>query len=902
MKILKLRFANLNSLAGEWAIDFTDPAYETGGLFAITGPTGAGKTTILDAVCLALYGHTPRLGRITQGTNEIMSRSSGECFAELTFETAAGTWRAHWAQRRARKAAEGKLQAPKHEIAEHESGLIRESSLQKTLAEVEQITGMTFEQFTRSIMLAQGAFAAFLNADAAERGALLEQITGMEIYSEISILVHEKKSAEEKKLKELRLALTSLDLPEEDEKSFKERLEGLNKAAADIEKKLAENNDAVRWLQRMSELEKNELLLAAEEKELADKKKGFEPLALVLQSAHRAAGVEKFHAQAGLGRTLIRQGEEELQNRRRKAGALETAAAEFGGAAAKAEEAALKAKEEEAARLPVFKEARLYDLQMAEKESAARPYSQSRQKLGAALELLKKNSLPYNAQDLEKIGSELSAEQKLLIKLESEVENIRAQLTRDLVLHSLEARRANLKEGQPCELCGSTHHPYADSSLIPVSSLNEKDLGEKIRELESRQKKVAALSIEEAKLKQYLESEAASINKMIARDETQLAEVNQILEKLRQEYKVIRDRRASVLPLVFNPDDEEKKLRKASEILEKGFFESRNLSQAKNSELESFRAAFKEVERSLAKQRIETAAMEQQLAEALRSNGFIDEKAYLEAHLSSDDRQRLEREERMIADSQIALLSRQKDNSSALLLEREKKLSAEPLESLISQAGELKEQHVSLMRNRGALERQLEELRRLTGRQQVLLEQINKQQKEFSRWEKLHDLIGSADGKKYRGFAQNLTFEIMLAQANRQLTSLNDRYFLVPSSESPLELQVIDNYQGGLVRSTKNLSGGESFLTSLALALGLSTMASHKVRVDSLFIDEGFGALDEETLDQALETLASLQRDGKIIGIISHVPAIKERIVTRLEVRPQNGPFSVITGPGVSRS
>src|SRR5690606_10198788 len=118
MRILNIRFKNLNSLVGEWAIDLEDPAYIGDGIFAITGPTGAGKSTILDAICLALYGRTPRLGKITKSTNEIMSRQTGECFAEVVFETALGRFRCHWSQHRARRKAEGDLQFPKHEIAD----------------------------------------------------------------------------------------------------------------------------------------------------------------------------------------------------------------------------------------------------------------------------------------------------------------------------------------------------------------------------------------------------------------------------------------------------------------------------------------------------------------------------------------------------------------------------------------------------------------------------------------------------------------------------------------------------------------------------------------------------------------------------------------------------------------
>jgi exonuclease SbcC len=130
---------------------------------------------------------------------------------------------------------------------------------------------------------------------------------------------------------------------------------------------------------------------------------------------------------------------------------------------------------------------------------------------------------------------------------------------------------------------------------------------------------------------------------------------------------------------------------------------------------------------------------------------------------------------------------------------------------------------------------------------------------------------------------------------------MTDRYLLQRDRDQPLELNVIDSYQAGEVRSTKNLSGGESFLVSLALALGLSHMASRKVRVDSLFLDEGFGTLDDEALDTALETLAGLRREGKLIGVISHVAALKERIAARIQVEPHTGGRSLLFGPGCAR-
>ncbi len=130
---------------------------------------------------------------------------------------------------------------------------------------------------------------------------------------------------------------------------------------------------------------------------------------------------------------------------------------------------------------------------------------------------------------------------------------------------------------------------------------------------------------------------------------------------------------------------------------------------------------------------------------------------------------------------------------------------------------------------------------------------------------------------------------------------MTDRYLLIRDSEQPLELDVVDNYQAGEIRSTKNLSGGESFIVSLSLALGLSKMSSKKVKVDSLFLDEGFGTLDDEALETALETLAGLQQDGKLIGVISHVPALKERIPTQISVQPVSGGKSILKGPGISK-
>jgi len=173
--------------------------------------------------------------------------------------------------------------------------------------------------------------------------------------------------------------------------------------------------------------------------------------------------------------------------------------------------------------------------------------------------------------------------------------------------------------------------------------------------------------------------------------------------------------------------------------------------------------------------------------------------------------------------------------------------------------------------------------------QQALFAQITEQTAESDLWQRLNGLIGSAQGDKFRKFAQGLTLDHLLHLANRHLVRLHGRYLLRRKSSGELELEIIDSWQGETSRDTRTLSGGESFLVSLALALALSDLVSHKTSIDSLFLDEGFGTLDGDTLDIALDALDTLNASGKMIGIISHVEGLKERIPAQIRVDKGGG-------------
>lgn len=210
MKILSLRFKNINSLKGEWKIDFDAEPFKSNGLFAITGPTGSGKSTLLDAICLALYHRTPRLS-VSKSSNDLMTHHTAESLAEVEFQVRDKAYRAFWSQRRAKNNPEGNLQDMTAELALAD-GQILANKLKDVREQIAEITGLTFERFTKSVLLSQGQFAAFLNAAPSERAELLEELTGSEIYGKISQQVFENHKQVKASLSQLSAKLEGLSL------------------------------------------------------------------------------------------------------------------------------------------------------------------------------------------------------------------------------------------------------------------------------------------------------------------------------------------------------------------------------------------------------------------------------------------------------------------------------------------------------------------------------------------------------------------------------------------------------------------------------------------------------------------------------------------------------------------
>ncbi len=1221
MKILQIRFQNLNSLAKTWHIDFTDPAYGENSLFAITGPTGAGKSTLLDAICLALYGRTPRLSRITKTSNEIMSRHTGICFAEVEFETVKGKFRCHWSQHRSRQHAGGELQQPKHEIADAAANTILESRIRNVATRVEEVTGMDFDRFTRSTLLAQGGFAAFLQASPDNRAPILEQITGTEIYSRLSIKVHELRTDEQARLQELQQTLEHISLltPEEEkelQKVVSDR-EGqgklLKKETADIRKKMgwldilaelkAEREEYNRQLQTMAEEEKKHApkldllvpglaaqeiesvyqkqntLLASQSKELTEikevaakmdelfrlqkhtgescqdgqkqlqqaeteSKKGQQLIKLVQELDLRLhAAEEQLQEHAEILKTISGQQKEEaaaiqtleqkLAQEEKKKKELDTFFKQQTGdeklveeisalqleinslldlqrqgsthsrTRKKAEQDVLQkkqsmtllTKEESSLQAQTAEVGRVLNglqeeiqqiLQGKEAETVQQDLFQSQTRKKTVQDLLllveeqagKKKALDtlrrqilQEAEKEKEINGQLTLNTKEVTGLQQEITLLEKNLLLLARIQKLEAERNRLQDDSPCPLCGATTHPYSQGN-IPVPSEEEAGLKEAKTELRGLEKENAQLthqgivcseeqnsltrrikegdedlsrkqkrteellanlelpSLKHVDLQLLKEEEQELVQQIVSlqqncdrlkqldrkraetgKKEKELAQMQQRLEKdllhaghqvasaEQETERLLQEERSLFMELekittslfkklasygisepvltrlpsileelgtraeewkrkkeeethtaartltlssklshkqeylqkltaqTADKEEQRRKAKKSLDTLEKNrtaLFGNKSTEE----EAERLELAVKDARKMLEQWNREYAAIdnkitaartlqeklksdsqqrsqeiekqEERLGQALKSSPFSDLDEFLTARLQPQELEQLIELQNDLQERRTKLQTLSKDRENALQKEEAKQLCKEEAQELKQKLAELEKQLAEVQGQAGGAQERLKKNSADREEATERLTAIKAQKKVLSRWSRLHMLIGSADGKKFRNFAQGLTFEMMISHANRSLLHMSDRYILVRDKIQPLNLNVIDTFQAGEIRSTRNLSGGESFLVSLSLALGLSRMASQNVRVDSLFLDEGFGTLDEESLETALDTLSQLHEDNKLIGIISHVNALKERIPLQIEIVPGTGGRSSIKGPGVT--
>ncbi|MDD3468693.1 MAG: AAA family ATPase [Thermoguttaceae bacterium] len=297
------------------------------------------------------------------------------------------------------------------------------------------------------------------------------------------------------------------------------------------------------------------------------------------------------------------------------------------------------------------------------------------------------------------------------------------------------------------------------------------------------------------------------------------------------------------------------------------------------------------------------------LNEQIIASGFQNRDAFEASILTSEEREILDKKcadlesdlttqrayfqarEQILKKSQEALHTLNITCSSD---ENETKKQYEQINSSVQKYIQCKNEHLTRL---GEISQQYTQALDLRAKSCQMNESLSECQKERERWNLLSKLIGAADGATFQRFAQGLTFRHLISKANQRLVELSSRYTLGYSTEKELDFEVIDHYQADTRRPTSTLSGGETFLISLSLALALSEMAGSTSRPESLFLDEGFGTLDIHTLEMVLQVLDRLQNSGRLIGIISHVDAFQERIPVRICVEPRGNGISAVRIP-----
>ncbi|MCK9492137.1 MAG: AAA family ATPase [Sulfurimonas sp.] len=372
----------------------------------------------------------------------------------------------------------------------------------------------------------------------------------------------------------------------------------------------------------------------------------------------------------------------------------------------------------------------------------------------------------------------------------------------------------------------------------------------------------------------------------IKRDEESLKELDLSLKELSSKRKNIVD--------VTDLEIYEKEITlKYQELQSRVQLFKDNLSELITQQKERF-SYKKDLEVKISEDEKRVDLLSLKLLDLYKENEFKDEQEFLDAQLSNEKRADLSNFCKNIEDAFTLSQTLKAESSKKLQEHKVMPVSRRSSKDLQTLQALLEQKANALQESIGSEKKELEVNQENSDKHKSRMGSLALKQDSFKVWVKLNELVGSADGTKFKKFAQGITLEQLINLANKHLEILSSRYTLTRNDDKLLDLEVIDAYQGNAIRPVSTLSGGESFIVSLALALGLSELASQKIAIDSLFLDEGFGTLDEESLETALNALNLLQSGGKMVGVISHVEALKERIPLQIKIIPNGDGTSFV--------
>lgn len=985
MKIEKIIIENINSIE-KAEISLSTGILANEPLFLITGETGSGKSTILDAITLALYDKSPRYentqskektenGLSTmQSTNNVLRKGTSDGKAEVWFCIGNDEYIATWHLHRTKSGKYETTNRRKLEVVKGEERIVLETKIDAVNQRVEELLGLTYEQFMRSVMLAQGQFSTFLNSNKKQQTEILEMLTGTEVYSKIAEIVGQHKNEANKAvlnakdqynrmadtvLPEAQLAeLTeklakNVKLQEQTEADIKTQeqnlrnLENLDKLHLEIDNSKSQLADLQASYEKMLE-EKSDLKKKADEIKLQidaqlGKKTMFEQIPLIISLLKEVEEAEKKIADC----------EKEIESLKKQRTLKESETLESSERLKKAAEAQSEANlsyekcnlELEKANLDQLNE------DYNEHESEREHQKERKEKCQSVIRILKDYKfkqqfidakreelfeLKYNFKECE---ADFSAKETVFKAKDAEY------LTqKNMVDEYIKSLRATLKDGEPCPLCGSTSHQYHNEEVvnslfktietawkdarnemekakdIMIKAENNVKLAEQI--IDNEQKAQKNLNDELTKLcngnpvydLEKLEKGEKACDEKIAAEELILKELN---EK-RLEAQKIQKRLQQLLQEKNRADDSYKtienqcnKLKNEIADIDGKIKNKKELAeQTTNSRLEKFERVNKlivndkwqdewhksseEFYRKLQNRADDWKQLNDSFAKIDSEIVKIDEIANGIKRIEGIDR--VEEFKGKVAANHIDKSNLISGFSKVVFNLIDKSEQAKVIENQFGEESidDSKAQTLraitALTALRSAQTETITEIRaklslntQNTASAQAAKDDLQKKSELLALWTQLANAIGTTPTDNFRDVAQAYTMRILLDQANYFLRKLSQRYELTCYDNS-LAIMVMDKEMGGELRSASSLSGGETFLVSLALALGLASLNDDHLNIDMLFIDEGFGSLDGESLEMAVQALGNMQKFGKKVGIISHVDSLKERIPVQIQV------------------
>lgn len=970
MRILALRIKNLTTIV-DAAIDFTSGALAEHPLFLITGETGSGKTSILDAITLALFGKAARFGAAhnntvtdpsgelgttkEQDTRRLARRGAEKCSIELDFEGNDGQkYTAKWSlSKRTKGANSGSWGDVSRELTYPDGRGVSKYVDE----EIKKVINIDFAQFCQTTMLAQGDFTKFLKSDSKEKSAILEKILNADIYARIGARVHKLRGECETRKTGLEKEIELLQVMTDEEASEAERkLNELKAECARLGDKEAGLRKKARWLKDWGEA-------CDKQNEANQKFKKAEAALNAPSSLEEKKSVELWDRTADL-RSLLN----ERKSKQSELDALNGKAKEYKNeysgntSVLAAREKTIEKQKQEVDRI----REQILNLTQGDADYPKDKGGalSERESASAKVVLLgkAKNSLQSFTIAAEKLREQEDSLKELTGKSEELKKKILvAEETKEKAKADLDKAREEKEEidkkcgiavelikklhvGDKCPICGGT-----------ITELNSEDLfAEEKRPYEERYNNAKAAELKATDALKDVEAGSESCEKQIKQCTESLNNAKPDYEKKLQELQAslgavglkVTDTtdfdklEATIDGLAKEAAKREETLKKLFGLYDSKEQEERNLSGAEDSlnqakecqkavdalcnnkwaenevtetkddpkndvhvVWESFRREIENWKGDILRLRSDIDAKDKEIGKSAEECGVDMSTAASIAKQNTDSS--IISLRNAIKDRDIRFSNAQ--NSLKLAKEEISKLEecapqlseTDTLASLDSEIEDIGKRKEECNKEIGKTENQIERDKKDRKRRGEKASELEKEKEELQRWTVLYNLLGDSKGEKFRNIALSLIFGELLHYANAHLRELTGSRFTL-FSEGSLDIKIRDAYHGDAAQTPYNLSGGESFMVSLALALGLSSMARiGESGADILFIDEGFGTLDDECLEKVTTMLERLQeKGGKRVGIISHVDILRERITTQIRVKKERASWSSVTVVG----